>query len=218
MSAPTFSPFRFFGLFPKPATNENVEMFGFFDNQNIVDSSTIELTAKSIPFYWLLHKISFSVQWEIVLEETFSDSFIADFIINEYPQEKICKESNVIISDPPNEAIFTEEPSADPNKYDLYFRIEPFQCQKVHSIFGVFAGQIALSTGLSFYLTTAPPLDYGGLEEYSNIYFQEESIELPNGQEVNLNAVVDFFDADYEGASASASLTIENFEWYELES
>lgn len=210
---PTFEPFRFFGAFPKPATKQSVLRLGEFGGT--INSSTLNEAKYSIPFWWLLYKVSFSVEWEVTTDDTFSGSFGVEFLVNQTsPNERYCAENLLLYG----AGEFTGQPPDQPQAYDKTFSVEPFQCELVHVLFNVFGEEVGtnFSGGFTWYITSAPPLEYSNDQTY-NLSNEELTVDLPDGNSATLNKCVDFFDADYDEISATSSISDVEFEWYELE-
>jgi hypothetical protein len=208
---PSFSPFRTLTLFPKPATKDSVKMFGDFGEDV---STTTLVDGIGAPFWWLLYKASFSVEWSYATDEEYSGSFTVEFSVNPLmsPNEKICTEELLLSG----EGEFTVGPISPSGTYGSYFSVEPFRCDDVHAMFYVLGEEIGVTAGFTWYISSAPPIEYGNDQIY-NISTEEQTITLPDGNDVTLYKYIDFFDAGYtEDLNPQSTITNLEIEWYTL--
>lgn len=230
---PSFEEFRHLHLFSAPAIRQWVHREGpitgtgtsSYSNPIITDSilSGPEL---SVPFWWLLHKISFSVQWNTAVSEfSWADSVTVEFTFNESPNDKICRFYlddlfvNLIYTDPPNIGELIVPPSGAGQNYFPIGSMEAFQCDKVHANFVLIGEENGPSSTFYWYVTSADRINWipDGITNWRQIFQDTFTIELPNGQSVDLNAFCDLNDQGYgEGLSASTTMALENVEWFEL--
>jgi len=230
---PTFTPFRTINLFRSPATKQSVNFYGSSAGlgQPLVTTSSLDEAKKSVPFWWLLHKLTFSVSWSVSIVQPEgsvfnSGSFTVDFIVNESPNDKICRtyldpifvnliEAGPIVENTNLTEVFW---TGNYNAYYAVFNIEPFKCDFVHAAFFVFADAVLRSTNMIWYITSGPKInldDQGG--QAGHILEEEINITLPNNETASLFMYCMFFNAGYgPAATALTTMQLDSIEWWEL--
>jgi hypothetical protein len=223
---PSFSPFRFLGTFPHPPTNTSANYFGPqspFDNKQILASSSI-ITEEvvSVPFWWLFYKLSFSGTATIefpVLGENYEFNFLVEFINEEDPNDKICRE-NLPINGNGN---FIVAPETETGLFLPNFYIQPFQCDNLHCCFYVYGDVIARGVSWFWYISSGPAvteeLSTFSADNFINIYSDQFTLQMPNSQSLTLNSYVDVAGLpEGEGSytNLTGSLSFDEVEWYTL--
>jgi len=232
---PTFPPFKFFGTFPKVASNESVPWLGTFGGAQ--SNSSISSLNQSLPMWWLLYKLTMNV--DIYLQnppQTYSQSGSANFDIvftsPESPKNKICKESNVITGGGSVENITTTGDwvvveGFSPSEVE-YFTLAPFLCDSLHANFycqinGV--GSIIAEAYITSSLNDLGTDDSGipiANPPFHNLNFREIVIEPPYSSPITLYGVVNVYDyTSIDGevweSIGSGQVTVKDVEWWEVE-
>jgi len=204
---PTFDPFRIFKFFPVCATEESANFFGY--DTLTTSSSNLTEAKKSLPAYWLLHKIRFEINWSANAVFPDSGNGILEIVLNEDPNNIICAEENVRSG---GDELFVNGGTFG------WYNIEPFQNEKLHVLF--YAATNGVGGGSPFwnwYITTDPETPLGFATEQNILELNSTiPITLPNSESFNLYVYGFFNNADNPEYTGSTTVTFLDVEWWEV--
>ncbi len=227
---PTFSPFTYFGAFPKPAIQSSAPWLE--DLGGTQSNSSIEEYKHSIPIWWLLYKLTLSVEVSMTtpVEISTTKSGIAQFDLvftsDISPTSRFCRPSNIISGTGEAENVTTtgDWDSSGGVVDNAYFTLAPFQCERLHvNFYGSIQGMSSIEGEV--YLTSSKNSygfpDGGNLgADVENFYSSTLNITTPDGYTVDVYAYMNYYKYIDESTGdewvnrCSGEVSIKDIEWW----